>query len=52
MGIENRVITVAAVDPATYRRYTPVGSAQLGAVWDRVAGGELAISPWLGRRLR
>ena len=52
VGIENRVITVAAVDPATYRRYTPAGSAQTGAVWSRVARGELAITPWLGRRLR
>ena len=31
VGIENGVITVAAVDPATYRRYTPLAvSAQLG----------------------
>ncbi len=51
VGIENRVITVAAVDPDTYRRYTPAGSAQLRDVWTRVAGGELAITPALGRRL-
>lgn len=52
VGIENRVIVVAAVDPDSYRRYTPVGSAQLREVWTRVAGGELAITPGLGRRLR
>ncbi|MFC6285398.1 M15 family metallopeptidase [Nocardioides sp. GCM10027113] len=49
--IENRAINVAAVDPATYRRFTPANSAQLQEAWDRVAGGELAITPRLGRRL-
>ncbi len=52
VAIENRVITVAAVDPASYRRYTPVASAQTRAVWGRVADGELAITPWLGTRLK
>lgn len=49
--IENRAINVAAVSPASYRRFTPVASAQLQEVWDRVAGGELAIDPGLGRKL-
>lgn len=53
--IENRAINVAAVDPATYRRFTPQGSAQTLAVWERVAGGEIAIDPALrderGKRL-
>jgi len=49
--IENRAITVAAVDPGTYRNYTPYGSAETQAVWDRVAGGELAIRPALRDRL-
>jgi D-alanyl-D-alanine carboxypeptidase len=52
VGIQNRVITVAAVDPASYRRFTPQGSAQLEEVWDRVAGGELALTPTLSRQLR
>ncbi len=51
VAIENRVITIAAVDPASYRRFTPPASAQLQEVWDRVAGGEVAIDPMLGRRL-
>lgn len=51
VGVENRVITVAAVDPATYRRYAPRNSAEEPAVWERIAGGELAVTPWLGRRL-
>ncbi|HYH35457.1 MAG TPA: M15 family metallopeptidase [Nocardioides sp.] len=50
VAIENQVFRVAAVDGATYRRFTPVGTAQTQAVWDRVAGGELAIDPRLGRK--
>jgi len=49
--IENKVITVAAVDPATYRNFTPAASAETQAVWDRVAGGELAIRPELRKKL-
>jgi hypothetical protein len=49
--IENRTITVAAVDPATYRLYTPLVSADFQQVWDRVAGGELALSRDLRKRL-
>lgn len=52
VGIENRVITVASVRPASYRRFTPAASAQTTAVWSRVAGGELAITPALSRKLR
>ena len=50
--IENQALTIAAVDAATYRRFTPRHAAQERAVWDRVAGGELAVSPRLGRRLQ
>ncbi len=52
VAIENQALTVAAVDSATYRRFTPVGSAQTQDVWDRVAGGELAIDPKLGKKLQ
>ena len=51
VAIENRVITVGAVDPASYRRYTRRESAFLQEAWDRVAGGELAIDPTLGKKL-
>jgi hypothetical protein len=51
-GVQNGVITVAAVDPATYRNYTPYASAELQEVWDRVAGGELAIDKAVGKRLQ
>ncbi|QZY29219.1 M15 family metallopeptidase [Nocardioides coralli] len=50
--IENQALTIAAVDGATYRRFTPQNSAQFQQVWDRVAGGEIAITPALGRRLQ
>ena len=50
--IENRGLRIAAVDGSTYRRFTPDGTAQTQAVWDRVAGGELAIDPELGKKLQ
>ncbi len=49
--IENRSVTVAAVDPATYRLFTPRASAEEQVVWDRVAGGELAIVSELRNKL-
>ena len=51
VGIENRVINVAAVDTASYRNFTPAESAETQDVWDRVAGGELALRPELKKRL-
>ena len=49
--VENRAITVASVDPATYRRFTLAAVAQQQDVWDRVAGGEMAMPTRLGKRL-
>jgi len=49
--VENRSYEVAAVDPATYRRFTPGNVADTLAVWQRVAGGELAATPQAGHRL-
>ena len=51
VSIENKVINVAAVRPGTYRNFTPYASAETQAVWDRVAGGELAIRPALRKRV-
>jgi hypothetical protein len=49
--IENRTLTVAAVDPATYRNWViDSHTAQTADVWKRVAGGELAVRPALKRR--
>ena len=50
--IENRALNVAAVDPASFRRFAPDPTAQLQDVWDRVAGGEMSITPALGRRFQ
>jgi len=50
--VENESFTVAAVDPATYRNFTPVGSAQTADVWSRVANGEIAISRELRKKLQ
>jgi hypothetical protein len=51
VSLENKVVNVAAVDPGTYRNYTPYATAETQAVWDRVAGGELAIRPALRKRV-
>jgi len=45
-------VTYGAVDPASFRRFTLAGTGQTTAVWDRVAGGEIAIDPALGRRIQ
>ncbi|WP_252274943.1 M15 family metallopeptidase [Nocardioides sp. LMS-CY] len=50
--VENRTLSVLAVDPATYRNYVvSLPSARKQAIWDRVAGGELAIRPAAEREL-
>jgi hypothetical protein len=46
-----RTLTVAAVDPATYRRFTPLQSARADAVWGRVADGEIAVEPDFPKKL-
>jgi hypothetical protein len=51
VSIQNRAINVAAVDPATYRNYTPLASAELQEEWQRVADGEVALVKQLRRRL-
>ncbi len=50
--IENRALTVAAVEPATYRRFSPAGTAESQEVWDRVAGGEVAVPRRIARGLQ
>lgn len=51
VSLENRVLTVASVDPARYRNFTQAQVADFQEAWDRVAGGELAIDPRVARRL-
>ncbi|WP_235735488.1 M15 family metallopeptidase [Nocardioides alcanivorans] len=50
VALENTVVNVAAVDPASYRRFTPAGQAE--EIWGRVAGGELAIGEELGQKVQ
>jgi len=51
LSVEGRTLTVAAVDPARYRRFTPVQTAQADDVWGRVAGGEVAVDPTLPKKV-
>jgi len=51
VSIEDKLLNVVAVDPGTYRNYTPLESADATEVWDRVAGGELAVNPDLKKQL-
>ena len=51
VSLENRVLTVASVDPGSYRNFTQAQVADFQEAWDRVAGGELAIDRTVARRL-
>jgi len=51
LSVEGRTLTIAAVDPARYRRFTPVQTAQADDVWGRVAGGEVAVDPTLPKKV-
>ncbi|WP_175422332.1 M15 family metallopeptidase [Nocardioides jishulii] len=51
VSVQNRVLTLAAVDVSQYRRFTQRRTARYQAAWDRVAGGELAVDPSVPRRL-
>ena len=43
--VEEQQVSYAAVDPDTFRRYMPAGTAQMTEIWDRVADGELGVTP-------
>jgi hypothetical protein len=49
--IGEQEVTYAAVNPATFRRFTPQGTAQTQGVWDRVADGEIAVDPPIAKKL-
>ncbi len=51
VSIENRAMNIAAVDPATYRNYTPAESAEFQEQWDRVAAGQVSLAPSLSQRM-
>lgn len=48
---EEQQVTYAAVDPGSFRRFTPGPTATLQEVWDRIADGEIALTPELNRTL-
>jgi hypothetical protein len=50
--VNEQEVTYAAVDPATFRRFSPPGTAQTEAVWERVADGEIAVEPAIGKKLQ
>jgi hypothetical protein len=50
--VDEQEVTYAAVNPQTFWRYTPPGTAQTQAVWDRVAAGEMAVEPVIGRKIQ
>jgi hypothetical protein len=43
--VEEQQVSYAAVDPDTFRRYMPAATAQNTEIWDRVADGELGVTP-------
>jgi len=43
--VEEQQVAYAAVDPDTFRRYMPAATAQDSEIWDRVADGELGVTP-------
>ncbi len=49
-SVQDRVFTLASVDPDRFRRYAPRGSAVLQTAWQRIADGEMAVDPALGRK--
>jgi hypothetical protein len=50
-AIDGRTLTVAAVDPGEFRRFTPDASARADFVWRRLAGGEVAVDLSVSRKL-
>lgn len=51
VSIENRVLTIAAVNPGSFRNFTRVDVADLTQAWQRVAGGEMATDKKVARKL-
>lgn len=52
VSVDNKLLTIAAVDPATYRNFADVLSLdQEKDVWDRVAAGEIAVDPQVQTQL-
>ena len=50
-SIGGRTLTIASVDPGTFRQFTPDVTARADFVWERVAGGELAVDTGFDKKL-
>jgi hypothetical protein len=50
-SIDGRTLNVAAVDPGEFRRFTPPESAYADFVWERIAGGEVAVDNTVSKKL-
>jgi len=51
LSSNGRTLSIASVDPGEFRRFTRIEVAQADEVWSRVAGGEVAVDPSVGRKL-
>lgn len=49
--VRGRMVTLAAGDPAGYRRFTPAVTARADEVWQRVSEGDIALAPELADEL-
>ncbi|MGL5810323.1 MAG: M15 family metallopeptidase [Nocardioides sp.] len=52
VAVQDEILQIAAVQPASYRLFNPARTATEDQVWSRVAGGELAIDQKLGEKLQ
>ena len=50
-SVDGRTLTVAAGDLRALRAFTPDATAHAQYVWDRVAGGEVAVDPTTPKKL-
>ena len=50
-SIDGRTLAVAAVDPGEFRRFTPYESWEADFVWERIAGGEVAVDTSVSKKL-
>ncbi|MFT4286092.1 M15 family metallopeptidase [Nocardioides sp.] len=51
VSVEDRLVNLVAADPASYRLFTSFRTADNQEVWDRVAGGEVAVAAGLQQQL-
>lgn len=49
--VADRLVTFAAVEPASFRRFAPKRTATMDAVWRSVARGDVLLSHEVGREL-